>query len=212
MRCLLTFSALVILGGTLVEAVSVYYCNSSYFAQVGTGMVDGMFLFDTVPSNYSFFEARDACKTWPFPVSPRDFSFVSTDVMITSPQSMKPSLASLWSPQNFEVWVNYLYSSGQDFWIGLGQNNNLSSCPSSSSSISTVYETSWNWTWLDGTPLLRDSKGQGLVFFASGEPSNSDGIEHYGSSWNWGSRGLNDLNCNWKLRAICSIPRKKSMR
>jgi hypothetical protein len=74
----------------------------------------------------------------------------------------------------------------------------------------TVYETAWNFTWLDGTPLYRDTQGEGLVYFAMNEPSNGDG-EHYGGSWTWGSsRNLNDAGCGNTWKGICSIPRQNS--
>jgi hypothetical protein len=183
-----------------VESVSLYYCNSSFLTPIG--MADGMYLFDSVQA-YTFIGARDACKAWPFPTGARNVNFLSNDIMTTSPNAIKPSLASLWNPINFNIWKNFLLTSGNDYWVGLGQDINVTTCPNAA--ITGVYERSWNWTWLDGTPMLRDTKGQGLVWFKLDEPSNNGASEHYGSSY---FDDLNDAVCGNGLRATCSIPRK----
>jgi hypothetical protein len=189
------------------EALPVYYCNSSFLSSTGLGMADGMYLFES-SYTYTFVGARDACKSWPFPAFPQNVTFITSDVMISAPSSIQPSLANLWNPANFNVWLKFLNYTSNEYWIGLGQNVNVATCPSSS--ISSVYEESWNWTWVDGTPLIRDTKGQGIVFFANDEPSNLGNSEHYGSSWNWlGVRGLNDMGCSASLKALCSLPRNK---
>jgi hypothetical protein len=191
-------SKCVLFGG----AVSLYYCNSSYLTPIGSGMADGMYLFDSVQS-YNFIQARDNCKAWAYPAGARNVNFLSGDIMNTNPNAIKPSLASLWNPTNFNIWKNFLATSNNDYWVGLGQDISVTTCPTSS--ISGVYENSWNWTWVDGTPMLRDTKGQGLVFFKLDEPSNA-GSEHYGASY---LDDLNDASCSVSLRAVCSVPRKR---
>jgi hypothetical protein len=72
-------------------------------------------------------------------------------------------------------------NSNNNYWVGLGQNVDVTTCPAVL--LSGVYENSWNWTWIDGTPLLRDSRGQGLVFFPGSGPSNNGNLEHFGGSY-----------------------------
>jgi hypothetical protein len=184
------------------EAVSLFYCNSSYLTPIGSGMADGMYLFDSVQT-YNFIQARDACKAWPYPSGFRNVTFLAGDILNTIPTVVKPSLASLWNPTNFNLWLSFLTTTSNDYWVGVGQDINVTTCPSSA--IAGVYENSWNWTWVDGTPMLRDTKGQGLVFFGLGEPYNSGGNEHYGSSY---LDNLNDVPCSNVFRAVCSLPRK----
>jgi hypothetical protein len=110
------------------------------------------------------------------------------------------SLANLWNINNFNTFIAYRNQLNVEFWVGLSQNWGFCS----STNLSNVYEPSFNWTWADGSPLLRDTKGQGLVFFGSREPI---GVipEHYAST---GGGFLNDAQCVIGNRAVCSIPRK----
>jgi hypothetical protein len=92
--------------------------------------------------------------------------------MVTNPNALKPSLENLWNVNNFNVWLQILQGTTTNYWIGLWQNINLASCPNAGA-LPNVFEPSFNWTWLDGTPLLRDSQGQGIAFFGGGEPYNA---------------------------------------
>jgi hypothetical protein len=198
--------AVLLLNEACGSGVSLYYCNTSYLTSTGLGMVDGMYLFET-PTGYSFIGARDICKTWQFPSPTRIVSFETADIMTNNPGAIQPSLASLSNPNNLNVFVNFLLTSPNDYWIGLGQDVNATTCPGSA--ISTVYESAWNFTWIDGTPLYRDTKGQGLAYFPMGEPSNNNGNEHYAATYNWGgtNHNLNDAACGNNYRALCSVPR-----
>jgi hypothetical protein len=127
-------------------------------------------------------------------------TFVPTDITVTNSSMFQTSLANLWNINNFNVWMAYRNLKGVSFWVGLSQY--WGSCVGGA--LPGVYEPSFNWTWIDGSPLLRDTKGQGLAFFGNMEP-NGYLNEHFGASDN---DYLNDAQCSNGYRAICSIPRE----
>jgi hypothetical protein len=185
------------------SSVSLYYCNSSFLTTAGPGMIEGMYLVQST-NLYGFSSARDFCKSLSFPLNMRNVSFVSDDLMMTNPSAFQPSLASLSNINNFNIWMSAVQSTGSNYWVGLSQDVNYSNgCQTTA--LPNIYENSFNWTWFDGTPLLRDSKGQGLPFFTgTGEPN---GNGHYGVIY---LNTLFDSYCTFQAKALCSIPRKLS--
>jgi hypothetical protein len=188
----------------VITALPLYYCNSSYLTPFGSGMFDGMYLFDSIQV-YTFVQARNACKNWALPAQYRNVSFVPGDIMNTNPSLIQPDLASLWDIDNFNSWFNIALSLPQDYWLGVAQNFDATLC--GNTALPGVFEPSFNWTWADGTPLLRDTKGSGLVFFQLTEPNNYASSNHYGSYLSSLQRFC-DETCQTGYRAACSIPRK----
>jgi hypothetical protein len=183
------------------SAVPLYYCNSGNLTgQWVLGMADGMYLFMT-NTGYQWYGARDTCKTWPTPFNGRNVQFKNGDVMNTNPSLIQPSLAVLKQLNNLNFFLNFSKTMVMDAWIGLGQNIDGSSC--SLDPLPNVYESSFNWTWLDGTPLLQDSRGQGLVYFGAWITNNANSAHARSDAYS----SIVDARCDGWYAALCSIPR-----
>jgi hypothetical protein len=185
------------------SAVPLYYCNTKNLTALMTGV--GNFFFDSRTS-LTWDNSWDKCRNWAIPSGYQNATFASGDVMNIPNQTMiMTNLASLWNMDNFNMVKAYTQGNLTSFWLGLSQSQVK---PAVTTALSGIYEPAYNWTWTDGTPLLRDTKGEGLVYFSAGQPDNGGATkEHYGG-WYWNYNLFNDFPGDYLLPAICSIPRR----
>jgi hypothetical protein len=183
-------------------SVKLYDCNA---AAQRTGDASSLFgqdyQFFTSDVRLDWFGSREYCK------NPSEFSQGGREFAQDDPAvNMRPDLAVLTNPANYEKVLTFVTNQRAEYFVGLRQGN-ATSC--SSPAQSNIFEPSFNWTWVDGTPLIRSSNDHDLVYFGQSQPDGGNSVsrEDYGSFFGVGAEYfLNDLVCSSMILAICAIP------
>jgi hypothetical protein len=176
--------------------VNLYNCSNGTSAS-GLFLGDGYFFFDYGTTADGWFDARSKCQLNISTVKTADF--VSGDSAIVQ----KPDLAILWKVSNYKLALSMAKSNDRNYHVGLSQGNiDSSNCDSY---LPSIFEPSFNWTWIDQTPLLWDTEGQGLVFFEQYEPVGGD-TENVGGFYKSTVSFLNSQGCSVQNPPLCGIP------